>query len=372
MRDGALARRVLPACRARLSLSSAAAAAAGAGTTALAASAGAGVPVHAAGTLVRGGAGACPRRAMNPPIPSPTTTAPTIANVSGRRASAAPYRRRSRTRLRQTLRLALDGLACGSRGSADLGRGSGTVVSPPKKAPSRSATARMTGRSRGRVLAQKLPDEVGQRRRDSRVQRPRVRRRLRHVRDDQVAQRRMRERRAGRHHFVQHAAERIKVGAKIQIGRIAALLGRHVERRPHQRPAARLVHLPGAKVAFQLRDAEVDDLHRFAGSGQDEHVLGLQVAVDDPGLVRRGQRVRNRARVSRGSRRRQRAPPRQRARPASRRPGTPSRCRGGRSDRSRSRTPGRCRRARSPTSRAPPGKIAPAGRGGRPARAPAA
>ena len=34
--------------------------------------------------------------------------------------------------------------------------------------------------------------------------------------------------------------------------------------------------------------------------------------MDDPGLVRRGQRVRNRARVSRGSRSRQRAPPRER------------------------------------------------------------
>ncbi len=100
-------------------------------------------------------------------------------------------------------------------------------------------------------------------------------------------------RRAGRAHrvrpgqrLVQHERERVQVGALVDAlsGR---LLGRHV------REGADDVAGAGERlVARQVGDAEVEQLGRRAGRlGRDDHVLRLDVAVDDAAVVRVVERV---------------------------------------------------------------------------------
>ena len=73
----------------------------------------------------------------------------------------------------------------------------------------------------------------------------------------------------------------------------AALLGRHVKRRPQQHPGAGahgLGPLAQRRVRRQLGDAEVEDPHPLAPRvlrvRHQEDVVGLEVAVDDPLAVR--------------------------------------------------------------------------------------
>ena len=83
---------------------------------------------------------------------------------------------------------------------------------------------------------------------------------------------------------VQHASERVDVGAPVD-GLAADLLGRHEVHRPD--PAAgRGQPAFGERVA---REAEVAEVDLVVGAEQD--VGGLDVAVDEPGIVRGVERV---------------------------------------------------------------------------------
>ena len=93
-----------------------------------------------------------------------------------------------------------------------------------------------------------------------------------------------RERHAPDEHLVQHDAERIDVAAAIdRVGR-EDLLGRHVLGRAGHRVA------DGRAVARgqDARDAEVDHLDVILDVelAHEQHVVGLEVAMDDVGLVR--------------------------------------------------------------------------------------
>ncbi len=130
--------------------------------------------------------------------------------------------------------------------------------------------------------------------------RPLRRRRLRHLRqvlhrdlDGRVAAERGR---AGQQ-LVQHDAERVEVGALVDV-RPARLLGREVLRGADDR--ADLGHL----ARTGARDAEVRHLH--AALAVDEHVVRLDVAMDDPVAVREAQRREDLPRVLDGDRNRRR------------------------------------------------------------------
>jgi hypothetical protein len=78
----------------------------------------------------------------------------------------------------------------------------------------------------------------------------------------------------------------------VDLARAAALLGRHVHRRAHQRAGPRPVH--AAVVGRQLGDPEVEHLRALPAEhrriAHDEDVLGLEVAVDHARGVRRPER----------------------------------------------------------------------------------
>jgi hypothetical protein len=94
-------------------------------------------------------------------------------------------------------------------------------------------------------------------------------------------------------HLVEDQAERELVRPAVE--RLAGrLLRGHVARRPDDearvRQMAERPRLAVHEAAGQLRDAEVEDLHEAVPRHHD--VVGLQVAVDDPGLVSLCQPVR--------------------------------------------------------------------------------
>jgi hypothetical protein len=100
------------------------------------------------------------------------------------------------------------------------------------------------------------------------------------------------ERRPSGEHLEEDAAERVDIGAVIDLAGAAALLGRHVRRRSDHQAAVRL--LRRRLVPEQLGDAEVEHdgalaaLHLLVA---DEHdVIGLEIAVDDAARVGGGQR----------------------------------------------------------------------------------
>jgi len=93
------------------------------------------------------------------------------------------------------------------------------------------------------------------------------------------------ERALARDHFVQHGAKREQVGARVH-GLSAHLLGRHVPDRAHH--GARVGHGrhrfggAGVRPRRRPRQTEVENLHLSVG--EQEQVLGLQIAVEQ-GLV---------------------------------------------------------------------------------------
>ena len=93
------------------------------------------------------------------------------------------------------------------------------------------------------------------------------------------------KRRRPREHLVHHAAERVHVGAAVE-GVAGGLLGAHVDRRADDEPGAGDPLVRGG--ADRAGDAEVGD-DRVAR--QEQHVAGLDVAVDDVEVVRVGERV---------------------------------------------------------------------------------
>jgi hypothetical protein len=88
------------------------------------------------------------------------------------------------------------------------------------------------------------------------------------------------ERRLAGEHLVEHAAERVDVGGRPDLVP-RRLLGGHVHRRPDRH--ARLRELLTGGIVGRARDAEVGDERVLA---REEDVLRLDVAVDDPLLVR--------------------------------------------------------------------------------------
>ena len=104
-------------------------------------------------------------------------------------------------------------------------------------------------------------------------------------------------------HLEQHAAERVDVGAGIDIGEPARLLGRHVARGPdrdprrgHQVVGLEVVGQHLVVLAAHLRHAPVE--HVGLAEVAEHDVLGLEVAVHDPvrvGELDREAHVRERA-----------------------------------------------------------------------------
>ena len=173
-------------------------------------------------------------------------------------------------------------------------------------ARARHAAPLSRARRRERPIRQRLPkrlralEPVGGeflkrlRHRGRHVQRhipPQLRHRLHRLGDDLHDDLLRRARRVWRFagkHLVEHACERVHIGARRDVLRRRRLLGAHVVRRAEGE--ARLRHAPARRRAHRERDAEVGH-HRAAVVQQD--VLGFDVAVDHAVLVRVMQRARH-------------------------------------------------------------------------------
>ena len=156
-----------------------------------------------------------------------------------------------------------------------------------------------------------------------------IRRLLRQDRRDRVRRRVPAERALAREHLVQDRPEGEEVGPLVR-GLPAHLLGRHVAHRPEHdaglRAAGDGAHVRLAALVLlglELRETEVEDLDPAVL--RQEQVLGLQVPVDDPLLVRRREPVGRSGRRSR-SPCAPGASPSGAAPAASRLRGAPSRC----------------------------------------------
>ena len=105
------------------------------------------------------------------------------------------------------------------------------------------------------------------------------------------------ERRPPREHLEEHDPEGVLVGARLDPG-APPLLGRHVARGPHGDAGLGELHRRGVLLVgpapVDLGQAEVEDprprrARRGAAEPLEEHVVRLEIAVDDPGGVRRSQ-----------------------------------------------------------------------------------
>ena len=135
---------------------------------------------------------------------------------------------------------------------------------------------------------------------------------------DELAEPLRDERGVTNEHLVEDHTQGVDVGPVIERLRSAALLGRHVDGRPHERPGAGLDGIE--RRLLQLGYPEVEDLDSFAFGmvrvGNHEQVVRLQIPVDDPLGVRRPQRRRRLiGKLERGRHRQHPHPPQ--ARPGS-------------------------------------------------------
>ena len=104
------------------------------------------------------------------------------------------------------------------------------------------------------------------------------------------------ERRASGEEHVEQRAQRIDVGPCVDVqGAELRLLGAHVLERPYEGADFRVHRAIGEPLVQRLGHAEVDHLrHRLAVLRRDQHVGRLDVAMDDPLLVRVLDRVADR------------------------------------------------------------------------------
>ena len=96
------------------------------------------------------------------------------------------------------------------------------------------------------------------------------------------------QRRGPGQQLVEQDAQRVDVGAGVDVERaVLGLLGAHVFERADDRAVLGEQGPLGQPLVDRLGDAEVDHLgHRLAVVERDQHVRRLDVAVDDPLLVR--------------------------------------------------------------------------------------
>ena len=111
--------------------------------------------------------------------------------------------------------------------------------------------------------------------------------RLGHVSREHLVRAHAGERRPAGEHLIGHGAERVQIGAVINVGIASRLLRRHVGRGA-DRHADRSQAGGAGGLTQRFRDAEVG--HQGVPAGQ-QHVVGLDVAVDEVAAVRVGQRV---------------------------------------------------------------------------------
>ncbi len=104
------------------------------------------------------------------------------------------------------------------------------------------------------------------------------------------------ERRRARQQLVQEHAQRVDVAAGVDVQAAhLRLLGAHVERRAHHVGKAGVDRPLGQPLVDRLGHAEVDDLgDRHPVVERDQHVGGLDVAVDNPLLMGMLHRMANR------------------------------------------------------------------------------
>src|ERR1051326_4450614 len=136
------------------------------------------------------------------------------------------------------------------------------------------------------ALAHRLFDDLVQRERDGVGQRRRV---ALDDRGEDVERRLADERRVAGEHLVEHDADGVDVGARVDDRLAAHLFGREVVERAGERAGA-VQRIGGVAAAGERGHAEVEDFHAAVATQHD--VLGLDVAMNDPRLVRRGERAR--------------------------------------------------------------------------------
>jgi hypothetical protein len=95
------------------------------------------------------------------------------------------------------------------------------------------------------------------------------------------------------HALVGDHRHRPEVAPAIERLATARLLRAHVMRRPEDRAGLGLDLVGGSRRVDQLGDAEIEDLHQGlrAAVSSEEHVVGLEIAVDDARLMRAGHRA---------------------------------------------------------------------------------
>ena len=147
---------------------------------------------------------------------------------------------------------------------------------------------------RFRLLREAAQQDLLDARWDLRVEAARHRRQRGHLLDQDLAHRVAVEREHAGHHLEQQDAERVDVGPVIDVPLALAGLGRHVLRGPEQ-DACRGLHRRRARRLEHLREPKIEDLDevRIAQPRHQHDVVGLEIAVDDAGDVRRGQRARD-------------------------------------------------------------------------------
>ena len=140
-----------------------------------------------------------------------------------------------------------------------------------------------------RLLRERLEDDRLQRGGHGRVDLARTGRGLAELGQEELWDGLAGERQPARGDLVGHHAERVNVGAAVDLA-VLALLRSHVLGRPDDHAGG---GAGGALPVGELGDAEVDQLHEvpLVAALDEEDILGLEVAVDDPAVVGGPQRV---------------------------------------------------------------------------------